>query len=172
MKSKMPCEPGPEPLIKFAQATGLCGGILVPRLLNPPAAAIFDKLGRSPATIMVFVSRGSIPSMPITITRFPRLRGTRFTPPTQYDAAATAPAPAKAPFSTDRRDIPDDVLPVFMRLSPPGPASVSTRISPVVAHRPPSSVHPYVRVPGNQKDRAQLVRGPSTGVIRPGFHDC
>ena len=54
MKSKMPCEPGPAPLMKLAQATGLCGGMLVPRLLKPPVAGSFSRLGSRPAFIMRF----------------------------------------------------------------------------------------------------------------------
>ena len=52
MKSKIPCEPGPAPLMKLAQATGLCGGTLVPRSLNPPPARSFCRLGSRPAFIM------------------------------------------------------------------------------------------------------------------------
>ena len=76
MKSKIPCEPGPAPLMKLAQATGLCGGVLVPRLLKPPPARSFSRLGSRPAFIMLSESRGSIPSTPITITFLPRLRET------------------------------------------------------------------------------------------------
>src|SRR5207253_313874 len=86
-------EPGPAPLIKLAQATGLCGGMLVPRLLNPPAELIFSRFGSSPSLIMLAVSLGSIPSMPITMTFLPRLRETRLMLPTQYDAAPTLAAP-------------------------------------------------------------------------------
>ena len=53
MKSKMPCEPGPAPLMKLAQATGLCGGMLVPSLLKPPAARSLARLGSRPASIML-----------------------------------------------------------------------------------------------------------------------
>ena len=45
MKSKIPCEPGPAPLMKLAQATGLCGGVLVPRLLKPPLGRSFCEVG-------------------------------------------------------------------------------------------------------------------------------
>jgi hypothetical protein len=30
-KSKMPCPPGSRPVMKFDHATGLCGGMVVPR---------------------------------------------------------------------------------------------------------------------------------------------
>ena len=83
MKSKIPCEPGPAPLMKLAQATGLCGGVLVPRLLKPPPARSFSRLGSRPAFIMLSESRGSIPSTPITITFLPRLRETWLPRPSQ-----------------------------------------------------------------------------------------
>ena len=76
MKSKIPCEPGPAPLMKLAQATGLCGGVLVPSVLKPPPARSFSRLGSRPAFIMRSDSRGSMPSMPMTITFLPRLRET------------------------------------------------------------------------------------------------
>src|SRR6266404_9971325 len=94
MKSKMPCEPGPEPLMKLAQATGLCGGVLVPRSLKPPAAAILVKFGINPAFIMLDASRGSMPSMPITITFLPRLFETRLMLPIQYAPPAKPATPA------------------------------------------------------------------------------
>ena len=62
--------------MKLAQATGLCGGVLVPRLVKPPPERSFSRLGSRPAFIMLSESRGSIPSTPITITFFPRLRET------------------------------------------------------------------------------------------------
>src|SRR5437588_1622240 len=96
MKSKMPCEPGPAPLMKLAQATGLCGGMLVPRSLKPPAARSLVRLGSRPAFIMLSESRGSIPSMPITITFLPRLLETRPLLPSQNEPAPTAAAPAAA----------------------------------------------------------------------------
>ena len=67
----MPCEPGPAPLMKLAQATGLCGGMLVPSLRNPLRRASWSRLGSRPAFIICRASPGSIPSMPITMTFFP-----------------------------------------------------------------------------------------------------
>jgi hypothetical protein len=93
MKSKMPCEPGPDPLMKLAQATGLCGGMLVPNSLNPPAVVIFVKFGSKPSFIMLAQSRGSMPSMPMTMTFLPRLLETRLMLPTQYAPPATPAAP-------------------------------------------------------------------------------
>ena len=46
MKSKIPCEPGPAPLMKLAQATGLCGGMLVPSLRKPPCRAKPVEIGQ------------------------------------------------------------------------------------------------------------------------------
>ena len=48
MKSKIPCEPGPAPLMKLAQATGLCGGMLVPNGRNPPCRRSRSRCGSSP----------------------------------------------------------------------------------------------------------------------------
>ena len=101
MKSKMPCEPGPAPLMKLAQATGLCGGMLVPRLLNPPAARACARLGSRPGFIMLADSRGSMPSMPMTITFLPRLRETRLQLPSQYDRRAPTRAAAAAAPTAD-----------------------------------------------------------------------
>ena len=83
MKSKMPCEPGPAPLMKLAQATGLCGGMLVPSGLKPPTSRSRARCGSWPAFIMDSESRGSMPSMPMTITFLPALRETRLMPPSQ-----------------------------------------------------------------------------------------
>src|SRR5260370_35062234 len=82
--------------MKLAQAPGLCGRILVPRLLKPPAELIFSRFGSSPSLIMLAVRRGSIPSIPITMTFSPRLRETRLMLPTQYDAAPAPAAPRTA----------------------------------------------------------------------------
>ena len=52
------------------------------------------------------VNRGSIPSMPMTMTFFPTLRETRATLPTQYAAAPTpAAAAVAAPLSRVLRPI-------------------------------------------------------------------
>ncbi len=75
MKSKIPWSPGPAPLMKLAQATGLCGGVLVPSGLKPPPALSLLRLGSSPSLIIRSQSRGSMPSMPMTITFLPALRG-------------------------------------------------------------------------------------------------
>ena len=74
MKSKIPWAPGPAPLMKLAQATGLCGGVLVPSGLKPPPARSLSRLGSRPSFIMRSESRGSMPSMPMTITFLPALR--------------------------------------------------------------------------------------------------
>ncbi len=83
MKSKIPWLPGPAPLMKLAQATGLCGGVLVPRGLNPPPARSFSRLGKSPSFIIRSESRGSIPSIPMMITFLPALRDTFRREPSQ-----------------------------------------------------------------------------------------
>ena len=82
-KSKMPCEPGPLPLMKLAQATGLCGGMLVPSRLNPPVARSLAKWGSRPSFIMFSDRTGSMPSMPMTMTFLPALRDTRDLLPSQ-----------------------------------------------------------------------------------------
>ena len=69
MKSKIPCEPGPAPLMKLAQATGLCGGMLVRSGRKPPCLRSRSRCGSSPAFIMASDKRGSMPSTPMTITR-------------------------------------------------------------------------------------------------------
>src|SRR5581483_10064281 len=57
---------------------------------------------------MLAQSRGSMPSMPITITFLPALRETREQPPSQYEVPAT-PAPTAARFRKRRRLIfPED----------------------------------------------------------------
>ena len=71
MKSKIPCEPGPAPLMKFAQATGLWGGVLVPNLLKPPLARSFSRFGSRPAFIMLSDRPGSIQSTPMTMNLCP-----------------------------------------------------------------------------------------------------
>ncbi len=83
MKSKIPWSPGPAPLMKLAQATGLCGGVLVPRVLNPPPARSFSRLGSRPSCIIRSESRGSMPSIPMTITFLPRLRAGFLRAPSQ-----------------------------------------------------------------------------------------
>ena len=64
MKSKMPCPPASMPVIKLDQATGLCGGMLVPSSRNEPCSASFEKFGIFPSAMNCFKSRGSMPSMP------------------------------------------------------------------------------------------------------------
>ena len=83
MKSKIPCEPGPAPLMKLAQATGLCGGMLVPRSLTRRGRGASPRLGSRPAAIIRFDRRGSIPSTPMTMTFFPMARDALRRPPTQ-----------------------------------------------------------------------------------------
>src|ERR1700747_1657722 len=64
MKSKTPSPPAFIPVIKFDQATGLCGGMLVVNLRNEPSSASLTKFGILPSA-MNFVSRsGSRPSIP------------------------------------------------------------------------------------------------------------
>ena len=72
MKSKIPCPPAFIPVIRFDQATGLCGGTLVVRRRNDPCSASRAKFGILPSA-MNFVSRsGSSPSTPrIIIFRDP-----------------------------------------------------------------------------------------------------
>ena len=56
MKSKMPWPPASMPVMKLDQATGLWGGIDVPRGWNAPWAARRERLGRRPSAIICFVS--------------------------------------------------------------------------------------------------------------------
>ena len=64
----MPWPPESWPVMKFDQATGLCGGMAVPRAENPPESASFLKLGISPARIISPVITQSMPSKPSTMT--------------------------------------------------------------------------------------------------------
>ncbi len=64
--------------MKLAQATGLCGGMLVPRTRYPPRLRRRSRLGSLPAFINCPVRRGSMPSMPITITRVPAAAARRW----------------------------------------------------------------------------------------------
>ena len=74
---------GAGPVDEVAQATGLCGGMLVPSGLKPPTSRSRARLGSWPAFIMDSESLGSMPSMPMTITFLPALRETRLRPPSQ-----------------------------------------------------------------------------------------
>ena len=96
MKSKMPCEPGPTPLMKFAQATGLCGGTLVPRSLEAAGRGDLREIRHQPGFHQADESRGSMPSMPMTITFLPRLFETRLMLPIQYSPPANPATPAAA----------------------------------------------------------------------------
>ena len=64
MKSKMPCPPAFMPVIRFDQATGLCGGMLVVSRRNDPFSASAAKFGILPSATYFFNSCGSMPSMP------------------------------------------------------------------------------------------------------------
>ena len=52
------------PVIRFDQATGLCGGMLVVRRRNDPFWARAEKFGILPSAMNFFSSCGSMPSMP------------------------------------------------------------------------------------------------------------
>src|SRR5271156_904747 len=104
MKSKIPCEPGPAPLMKLAQATGLCGGMLVPSSLKPPDVRSFARLGSRPSFIMLSERRGSMPSTPMMMIFLPAARDTRRTLPSQTPApAAPTAAVAATPLRKVRR---------------------------------------------------------------------
>src|ERR1035438_5623035 len=65
-KSKMPCWSGSRPVMKVDQATGLCGGMVVPSRLKLPCCrsrARFGSVSQWRSTKF-----GSMPSMPSTIT--------------------------------------------------------------------------------------------------------
>ncbi len=68
MKSKMPCPPAFIPVIRFDQATGLCGGMLVVSRRNDPFCASAEKFGILPSAMNFFSSCGSMPSMPRIIS--------------------------------------------------------------------------------------------------------
>src|SRR6266849_8947797 len=96
MKSKIPCPPGFMPVIRLAQATGLCGGMLVCKLRKLPRAARAAKFGIFPSPRYCRNNCGSMPSMPRIMSRFlgagdssPRVRN--------QDTARMAPSNAVAP---------------------------------------------------------------------------
>src|SRR5712692_1280017 len=64
MKSKIPCPPGFMPVIRLAQATGLCGGVLVCKLRKLPRAARAAKFGIFPSFMYCRNNCGSMPSIP------------------------------------------------------------------------------------------------------------
>ena len=107
MKSKMPCEPGPAPLMKLAQATGLCGGMLVPQRAESARLAQALEIRQQAGLHHAEHSRGSMPSMPTTITRSSppaRMRPGRSPhPATVLSPEAQAAATAAERFSTSRR---------------------------------------------------------------------
>ena len=77
MKSKMPWPPAFMPVIKFDQATGLWGGMLVVNSLKDPCSARRAKFGIFPSCINFLRSCGSMPSMPSTMSFFPPFRSGR-----------------------------------------------------------------------------------------------
>ncbi len=56
MKSKIPWPPASVPEMKSDHATGLWGGIEVPREENPPESASFSNDGSRPSSIILAVS--------------------------------------------------------------------------------------------------------------------
>jgi hypothetical protein len=71
MKSKMPCPPGSRPVMKLDQATGDCGGVVVPSSLSPPRSISAWKFCMRSGNSAIVSRRilGSRPSMPSTTTR-------------------------------------------------------------------------------------------------------
>ena len=127
MKSKIPCPPAFIPVIRFDQATGLCGGMLVPSSRNEPPAANREKFGIFPSCMNCRSSWGSIPSIPRMMSFFApgEAEAARWQVTNGVSRASTKSAPAmrsglqhEAPSNTAAGDGKRNKIPVLIDTSP------------------------------------------------------